>query len=131
MSRPSTIYKLICAGVLVSMLIFPHVRVAHAGSISFGGETEDNFWNITVTDCQDGFTVKAVVTRPAIAPIEIGNTFSVRVAQSSIPVTAALPVRIAGGVVPAVVSGTVTLFFAAPQAVGTSVSVTIERLDHG
>jgi hypothetical protein len=123
------------ASIAVFALVFSRVGVAEAARINLGGEATDNFWAIDVLYCKDGFSVTATQTQLSNQNVP----FWLELGSSSIPVTVQTAVdpaaRIAAGDGSSLVNGgnpvTVNFLFTKLQAVGTNVSINIERWDHG
>ncbi len=131
-------------GISVAIILFLlTVAIVWAGSlrtpignIAFGGEDADHFWNVTTQFCTNGFTVEAQETDHYGDPTQTGDAlpFSLQLGSSNSPVLARVPAPIAGGVggpARVLASGTTTFLFGKPQAVGTPITITIERWDHG
>lgn len=118
------------------VFVISQFNSAFAGNFAFGGENEDHFWQVNTQFCTNGFTVTANETDHFGTPTEIGDAlpFSLQVTASSPASASSLPAPIAGGFGGpgrVLASGTATFLFSQPQTVGTSVTITVERWDHG
>jgi len=117
--------------ITVFALAFAQVGSAKAARMDLGGEDEDNFWNVDVLFCRDGFTI----TASQYYLSDQGLPYWLELGTTSIPVTIPTSVdpaaRIAHGDGSAMVNGTANFFFTQLQPKDTPVDIIIERWDHG
>ena len=109
--------------------------VAHAGRTArFGGEPDDNFWQIDITYCRDGIVLAATQQQLSTDYVKLGPShaaFSLQLTIANPQVDVILPFPIVQGNGSTMVDGATNFLFNNSQAVGTPVQITVERWDHG
>jgi hypothetical protein len=120
----------VAAGHSVARAADPH---AHAV-----GDEKDNFWNIGETSCTHWITIVAQQIRHEDGSISDGLPYSLQLVSVKsggvdVPLLMTLPRRIAGATGPPLTlrHGMLTVFFRQPVSSGTSLTIEIDRIDHG
>ncbi len=126
----------------VMILVFSQFSAVAAAKISFGGESDNNLWDLTLLYCKDGISITAQHTSLSVNPPPAPDPFPdfwLILGSSSIPVTVTTGVdpsaRIGYGDGTSLVNGgapfTVFFFFTALQSPGTPITAEIWRWDKG
>jgi hypothetical protein len=110
---------------------------AYARSISFRGGPEDHFWDVEVTFCKDGFKVAANEIQHPPPDSGFGDDlpYSLVITTTAPLITTPLPATIGqrwpSGAGHPLASATGYYAYAVPQPPTTSISITLERWEHG
>jgi hypothetical protein len=133
--RRVSVLRGILVVVAIAVLALAPAQFAKAANIAFRGGPEDHFWDVSTTFCKDGFKIEANEILHPDNGAGDDKPYSLVITTTSTLITESLPASIGprwpGGAGHALASATAYYTYATLQPPTTSISITLERWDHG